>query len=282
MNGYTTGRPEGQVEWKGISGQTNVLLKGYAFAQLCCMTLGPKGETILMKEFMRKSTFSTNFYRSFMRRKGKERGYICMEMKKEQFQDKPLRLFVAVRIPESIRSLLEAWRQRNENQLAFKKWTHREDYHITVQFLGDAEAGRVPEIANALKRASLKIDPFELKFGSFGTFGTAESPRVLWAGVIDQSGGLDKLYEAVTSEMGELGFAKEARPYRPHVTIARKYAGKSPFSGHNLAPLAEEDSGSAGTAEPLIWEVNEFVLFSTHLHEKPMYEILEAVQMKDS
>ncbi|WP_179281098.1 RNA 2',3'-cyclic phosphodiesterase [Paenibacillus sp. XY044] len=205
-----------------------------------------------------------------------------MEMKEEQFQDKPLRLFVAVRIPESIQLLLEAWRLRNEDQLAFKKWTHLEDYHITVQFLGDAEAGRVPEITDALKRASLKINPFDLEFGSFGTFGTAEAPRVLWAGVIDQSGGLDKIYEAVTSEMGELGFAKEARPYRPHVTIARKYAGKSPFPGQNLPLLTEKNSGSGGTAEPLIWEVNEFVLFSTHLHEKPMYEILEAVQMKDS
>lgn len=217
-----------------------------------------------------------------MRRKGEERGCTCMEMKDKQVQAKPLRLFVAVRIPEPIRSLLEEWRHRNEKELAFKKWTHREDYHITVQFLGDADAGRVPEIAAALKRASLKINPFQLEFGAFGTFGSAESPRVLWAGVIDQSGGLDKLYEAVTSEMGELGFAKEARPYRPHVTIARKYAGKSPFTGSNLPSLTVEKSGSEGKNQPLIWEVDEFVLFSTHLHEKPMYEILEAVQMKDS
>lgn len=207
------------------------------------------------------------------------KGAIYMGM---EYSDKPLRLFIAVRLPEFMKFRLEQWKLGHAEELPFRKWTHREDYHITVQFLGDTDPRQIHDITEALTQAASRIHPFQLKFGRLETFGLPESPRVLWAGVNDDCKGLDKLYQTVTEAMGELGFAKESRPYHPHITIARKYAGKAPFFEHHLKPVMPEMPVSARDRQNLIWEVEEFVLFSTHLHDQPMYEILKAFRMEDS
>lgn len=197
-------------------------------------------------------------------------------------KERPLRLFIAVRLSDELKTVLERWRESHQHLFPFKKWTHREDYHITVQFLGEVEPGRVPEIAAKLQEVSRQFTPFELGFGKAGVFGTDASPRVFWAGVIDYSNGLAKLQEKVTDAMETFGFAKESRPFRPHVTIARKYAGDREFRLASVPPLLPQTAPFEQAEGKVSWIVDEFVLFSTHLHEKPMYEILESFRMKDS
>lgn len=196
--------------------------------------------------------------------------------------DQPLRLFIGVPLPEKLKAALEQWRQQSEPLPAFKKWTHREDYHITIQFLGDVDPARVPAIAKQLQHVSSQFKPFELGFGGFGVFGDTTSPRVLWAGVIDYNHMLARLHEKVTDAMEEFGFVKESRPYRPHITIARKYAGNQPFRIDSLPTFLPETASSEHAGSEAAWTVREFVLFSTHLHDRPMYEILETFGMEDS
>ncbi|GIO67862.1 MULTISPECIES: RNA 2',3'-cyclic phosphodiesterase [Paenibacillus] len=197
-------------------------------------------------------------------------------------KERPLRLFIAVRLPDELKSVLERWREAHQHLYPFKKWTHREDYHITVQFLGDVEPERVPAIAEKLKSIASQFRPFELGFGKAGVFGAEASPRVLWAGVIDYKNGLAELQEKVTDAMETLGFAKESRPYRPHITIARKYAGNQGFQLASMPPLLQQTAASEQGDDMATWIADEFVLFSTHLHEKPMYEILESFRMEYS
>lgn len=192
-----------------------------------------------------------------------------------------LRLFIAVKLPDSLKIKLGEWRSQQQGRLAFKKWTHREDYHITIQFLGDVSPDRVPAIAKKLQKTACQFQPFMLETGNVGVFGTETSPRVLWAGLIDHNGMLSKLQEKVTEDMEEFGFVKESRPYRPHITIARKYAGNEPFQLHQLPALLPQTASSEQAERKDFWTVREFALFSTHLHDSPMYEILESFRMED-
>ncbi|MDR0268341.1 RNA 2',3'-cyclic phosphodiesterase [Paenibacillus sp.] len=197
-------------------------------------------------------------------------------------KDQPLRLFIAVRLPDQLKSALEQWRKDNQHLLSFKRWTHREDYHITIQFLGDVEPDRVPAIANKLQSVASQFQPFELGFDKVGIFGVKTSPQVLWAGVIDYNDTLVRLQETVTKAMEEFGFVKESRPYHPHITIARKYAGDQPFQLDSLQPLLPQTTVLRHAQMGATWTMNEFVLFSTHLHDRPMYEILDSIVMEDS
>lgn len=192
-----------------------------------------------------------------------------------------LRLFIAIPLPQHLKTRLAMWRDEHQLDLFFKTWTHKEDYHITVQFLGDVSPSQVPSLAKKLQETARQFPPFVLKFGNAGIFGSETSPRVLWAGVIDQNQMLSILQENVTTAMEEFGFVKESRPYRPHVTIARKYAGKEAFQLNGIPPLLPQTASSAQENREDLWTVSEFVLFSTHLHDSPMYEILETFRMGD-
>ena len=64
---------------------------------------------------------------------------------------------------------------------------------------------------------------------------------MLWAGVEDASGELARLADATAAAMAELGFARDRRPYHPHVTLGRL---REPAAvGELLLPLAEQVFG---------------------------------------
>ncbi|UQZ35069.1 RNA 2',3'-cyclic phosphodiesterase [Paenibacillus sp. PK3_47] len=187
------------------------------------------------------------------------------------------RLFVAIRLPRIQRELLENAASRVSSDMKFAKWTHSEDYHITVQFLGDTPVGDIPGLLDALKGISGKQSPFHLNLDHFGTFGPASAPRVLWAGV---SGELDKLKELqknVVSATGPLGFIAETREYNPHITLARKYRDQEPFAAQRLQEYDALVTKTGNECSSKGWTVDAFVVYATKMHAIPMYEVIEKV-----
>jgi 2'-5' RNA ligase len=187
------------------------------------------------------------------------------------------RLFVAVPLPGEHREPLGELCRMLEPKVKFAKWVHPEDYHITLQFLGDTPKENIPELISALKKAAAGCSPFELSLKEWGIFGTPASPRVLWAGV---SGALEKLHAlqgAVTAATLPLGFAGEARPYAPHLTLARKYRGDVPYN----AKLVDFSEVLMQKREHLSsirhWTVDGFVLYATRMCAIPMYENVENI-----
>ena len=72
---------------------------------------------------------------------------------------------------------------------------------------------------------------------------SADRATVLWAGVEDASGELARLADATAAAMAELGFARDPRPYHPHVTLGRLRAPAG--VGELLLPLAEQVFGES-------------------------------------
>lgn len=173
-----------------------------------------------------------------------------------------MRLFVAIPLPEPITDRLQQWAYAHKSEFTFRKWTYPQDYHITLQFLGDVEESRLPAIKSALEQ--IKAAPFAMSLNGAGVFGIPDSPRVLWAAIDGNKKALHDLQAEVVLQMRTVGFVPEARPYSPHITLARKYAGSLPFNKEFLhsAPKDQE------------WQVDRFVLMRTHMHETPMYEAI--------
>ncbi|MGF7046278.1 2'-5' RNA ligase [Paenibacillus sp. DS2015] len=178
------------------------------------------------------------------------------------------RLFVALRVPEPIGCALQNECKHYKIDIPFSKWTYSKDYHITLQFLGDTESSKIHALCEALHRVASELKPFMLEMGIWDIFGVPEAPRVLYKTVAGDLARLECLQHKIVESTVELQFNKEARKYRPHITVARKYTGKNPFQRDLLI--------SSSVAENLPWYVSEFVLFTTHIGAKPMYEVVEA------
>lgn len=106
-------------------------------------------------------------------------------------------------------------------------WVPPANYHVTLKFFGDIPAESLDAIAVRLKQRCADLPPIELRAKGYGTFPVAapggEAPRILWVGIDDGRGGkaISGLQSAIENDMAELGFAKESRPFHPHLTVAR-------------------------------------------------------------
>lgn len=177
-----------------------------------------------------------------------------------------MRLFIGVPLGEPAGTALDNWSKQAQGQWAFSRWVHPADYHITLQFLGDTPESKLTPLMDGLNRTAARCGPFRLALGGWGTFGVPASPRVLWASVAGDIDKLHELHNQVLEATAPLGFVPEARPYRPHITLARKYKGTASWG----SAMLEVDTSDAAAE----WTADRFCLFRTHMQATPMYERL--------
>lgn len=132
-----------------------------------------------------------------------------------------LRLFVAAETGEALATAVSRARAVARARAPGASWARPEAAHLTLAFLGDVSAARVPGIASALTAAARGCRPCTLRIAGAEVFGRPSSPRVLWLGFDGDTGALGALQQAVAGALAALGFPPEARPFFPHLTLAR-------------------------------------------------------------
>ena len=141
---------------------------------------------------------------------------------KDPFLPEELRMFIACELPEEwLAALNESSRSLSKGGLGALRWVRPEGIHLTLKFLGDVGRHLLPELAEALSNACRGQGPFDLRLGGLGTFGGRRGVRVIWAGVEGDIAALQTLQRRVDEQVSSMGFAREIRPYSPHLTLAR-------------------------------------------------------------
>lgn len=130
-----------------------------------------------------------------------------------------MRLFVALDIPEDVRAALMQYTAQLAKLCLGARWVRIEGAHVTLKFIGEVPAERAEAIRLALAEVHA-LAPVDLHFAGLGFFPNPQRPRVFWAG-IEGGPALAKLAVAVDERVATLGIAREAREFRPHITLAR-------------------------------------------------------------
>jgi 2'-5' RNA ligase len=134
---------------------------------------------------------------------------------------KSVRTFIACELPRSVRSAIADYVQALRVLPGRVSWVKPENIHLTLKFLGDVPEKNLDEIAAALREASQGFHPMQTTAKGCGVFPNARHPRVLWVGLEDESGILQKLAAEIDQRLRQLGFPKEDRRFSPHLTIGR-------------------------------------------------------------
>jgi 2'-5' RNA ligase len=100
-------------------------------------------------------------------------------------------------------------------------WSREQNLHLTLKFLGETPTSQLEKLSNAAAAAVAGFSPFQVSIEGTGLFPKHGKPRVLWIGVKDSSGKLAELQTRLELECAREGFAKEERPFHPHLTLAR-------------------------------------------------------------
>ncbi len=139
-----------------------------------------------------------------------------------------IRSFVAIELPEEAKKGLARLRKQLErDEHRFVKWVDPGGIHLTLKFLGNIPSKRVTEITEAMGKAVQGISPFRLEISGLGAFPSLKQARVLWVGIGGELDQLSTLQQNIDSVLAALGFAREERPFVPHLTLARVREGAS-------------------------------------------------------
>lgn len=163
-----------------------------------------------------------------------------------------LRLFTGIRIPTSLHDRLEAM----QSGVPGAKWVAPENFHITLNFIGDVEENRLEDLHDIL--AEIGGTPFPVTLSGTGSFGS-KAPKVLWAG-LEPSPDLEALQKKIVRRLDRGGFPIDARKYSPHVTLAYMRGDQRP-NGERLRSWLE--ATAPFLAAP--FEVSEFSLIESRL-----------------
>jgi 2'-5' RNA ligase len=130
-----------------------------------------------------------------------------------------MRLFVAMDIPEDVRSAIAAVIAKLRPACRNARWVRIEGLHVTLKFIGEAPSEKVDTIKTALA-ALPSCDPILINFRGLGFFPNDRRPRVLWVG-IEAGPELAALAARIETALNPLGIPHDERTFAPHLTLAR-------------------------------------------------------------
>jgi 2'-5' RNA ligase len=180
-----------------------------------------------------------------------------------------VRLFVAAIPPERVLDQIEQWMGAGRSlagEVDFR-WTRRDQWHLTLAFLGDVDESLAPALDRRLAAVVKRHLTHPLTIEGLGRF----DGRVLWAGVRGDRDALKDLARAVQGACRKAGVSVDERPFRPHVTLAR---ARHPV---DLRPVLQA-LPELRTTE---WSADSIHLVRSHVGPHPTYETMGSWPLRE-
>ena len=147
-----------------------------------------------------------------------------------------MRLFIAVNFPKEIKNELESNAGYIKSHVEKGNFSRRENYHITLAFLGEIEPKRVTDIKRIMERTD--FGSFTLTLGKFGVF-RRSGGDIVWRS-IEKSDPLIRLRDTLVRSLAENGFGIDENAFRPHITLSRETFGAMPSAFPANVPVSFE------------------------------------------
>ena len=143
-----------------------------------------------------------------------------------------IRAFIAFELPRRVTAAIAEIQKHLKQYLFNVRWVRPDNIHLTLKFLGDIKTTDIDTVGDAVENAADGFSPFSLEASGVGVFPNMHRPRVLWTGIAGQTAQLQQLHEAVEQRLESIGFPKETRPFRGHLTLGRIKGNIAPRSLH--------------------------------------------------
>ncbi len=133
----------------------------------------------------------------------------------------PLRTFIALELSQDHKAVIGNILTSLKCIDADVKWVQPDNCHITLKFLGQTPQVQIPLIAQAMDALAKTVPAFPVGLDNIGAFPDIDKPQIIWIGLSQGNQELRNLSHLVQSQLVQLDFPKETRPFHPHITIGR-------------------------------------------------------------
>ena len=147
-----------------------------------------------------------------------------------------MRLFTAIELPESVREVLMEAARPLKAACPEASWVRTENLHVTLKFFGEVPESQVTEVCNSLERV-LVTGTARVAVGGLDFFPPRGPVRVIVLGLNGEVELIHRIYQEIDRMTAEIGFPSEARPFVPHITLARARRTLHSSTRQKLPPL---------------------------------------------
>jgi len=139
-----------------------------------------------------------------------------------------MRTFIAIELPRHITAAMGDVQETLKSSKLNIRWVRPENIHLTLKFLGDTPPEAVDTISRTLSESVLNFSPISLSAKGSGAFPGIKNPRVIWVGLSGQVPRLKTLQQALEENLTAIGFEKEKRTFKGHLTLGRTKGAVDP------------------------------------------------------
>ena len=184
-----------------------------------------------------------------------------------------IRTFIALELDAAVVERLVAVQRSLSSAGANVRWVAGENLHLTLKFLGEVSEEHLPDVCEVVSQAASQIKPFDFSVSGVVCVPRAGAVRMVWAGVDEQTGRLGRLQGMLEESLEDMGFCKENRSYKPHLTLGRLGGTRNVRELRNaVSDIAQTEFGTA--------RAEEIMVFSSQLTpEGPVYAPLSRAKL---
>ena len=132
------------------------------------------------------------------------------------------RTFLALEFTQHIRNKLSEHTEliSGHDKLQQIRWLSKENYHLTLAFLGEIEYSIISSLKLMLEQNSSSIKAVPYRFLEITPFPFSGTPKVV-AAILEHSQELMQFQRNIAKYVRVLGISFERRRFIPHVTLGR-------------------------------------------------------------
>jgi 2'-5' RNA ligase len=145
-----------------------------------------------------------------------------------------IRTFIAIELPEKIIYTIGKVQEKLKSHGFKIRWVRTENIHLTLKFLGNIQETETERIARVISESVKGYNPILISVKGIGVFPGIQRPRVIWLGISKQLDQLTELQKTLDEKLQTIGFPKEKRPFKGHLTMGRVKSKIDPKKLHDL------------------------------------------------
>ena len=133
-----------------------------------------------------------------------------------------IRTFLALELPQTVRNKLSAHAEliSGHDKLQQIRWLPKENYHLTLSFLGNVEYVLINSLQLKLEQILSSKQAVPFRFSEITPFPFSGTPKIA-AAMLEHSDELMQLQHNTAKCVRAFGISLERRRFTPHVTLGR-------------------------------------------------------------
>ena len=189
------------------------------------------------------------------------------------------RTFIALELNTALQRHLAGVIRQMAQALPDMRWVDPAGIHLTLTFLAELTDERLAAAEEATRDAARQCASFSYQLSRLGIFGSPRQPSVIWMGIAEISGMLQRTHQVLNAELLKRDFEVETRPFSPHFTLARVKVPLSIEEQRHLQDLLASDQRGISTTQHFSAE-HLVVMKSELLRTGSRYSVLKSFKLQ--